>query len=213
MMNQEQLLHRILSYCHFDDKHPIYRSFLSVPRNRFVEDEDRDFAYDDRPLPIGEGQTISQPTMIFSMLDKLQCSQESRVLEIGTGSGYHTALLTHLCKEIYTVERNSALLSCAKQRLDKMGLKNIQFKLGDGTLGWKEKAPYDRIIVTAGAPYVPDNLKAQLKIGGILVIPVGDEFRQQVFRIKRKSETIYEKKTYEGCVFVKLIGLDGWGEE
>jgi protein-L-isoaspartate(D-aspartate) O-methyltransferase len=166
-------------------------------------------AYLDRPLHVGFGQTISQPLIVAMMTEALFLTGEEKILEIGTGSGYQAAILAELCKELYTIERIRDLSVRARVALYKLGYKNIKLKIGDGTLGWPENAPYDRIIVTAGAPCVPDALKQQLFDGGRLLIPVGGEDIQSLELITRTGDS-FETKKLTGCRFVKLIGKEGW---
>ncbi len=180
-----------------------------VPRHLFVDEALYSQAYGDFPLSIGEGQTISQPFMVAIMTEALELKGKERVLELGTGSGYQTAILAETCYKVYSIERISALASQARKVLDKLGYGNVVVKIGDGTLGWKEEAPFDAIIVTAGAPDIPQPLVAQLNIGGRLVIPVGSEFVQSLIRV-RKTEKGIEKEDMGGCRFVKLIGEHGW---
>ncbi len=180
-----------------------------VPRHEFVSKGLEDQAYMDRPLPMGLGQTISQPLIVAMMTEALFLTGNERVLEIGTGSGYQAAILAELSKEVYTVERHRDLSIRARIALYKLHYKNIKLRIGDGTLGWPEFAPFDRIIVTAGGPSVPDALKEQLAEGGRMVIPVGGEDLQSLELITRKGRE-FEKKTLTGCRFVKLVGHQGW---
>jgi protein-L-isoaspartate(D-aspartate) O-methyltransferase len=182
-----------------------------VPRHVFVEEALQDSAYEDYPIPIGEGQTISQPYMVALMTELLDLNAESVVLEIGTGSGYQAAVLAQLAKQVYTVERLAKLAATARIVLDQLKCYNVQIRVGDGTLGWSEYAPYDGIIVTAGAPSVPETLIGQLAENGKLVIPVGDRF-SQVLQVITKQANRLETKTSCHCVFVKLIGKNGWSE-
>jgi protein-L-isoaspartate(D-aspartate) O-methyltransferase len=187
----------------------VLKAMQEVPRHYFVEENLRDEAYDDTPLPIGEGQTISQPFMVAIMSELLMLKGQETVLEIGTGSGYQAAILSILCKQVYTVERIEKLSLNAKSIVERLGFDNIEFRVGDGTLGWPEKAPFDGIIVTAGAPNIPEVLTAQLKDGGRLLIPVGDRFTQTLKRsIKTGKEIVTE--SFTGCRFVDLIGEYGW---
>ena len=183
-----------------------------VPRHLFVDEAFYGQAYGDFPLPIGEEQTISQPFMVAVMTEALELKGDERVLELGTGSGYQTAILAELCHKVFSIERISPLAGRARKVLDKLGYGNVVVKIGDGTLGWKEEATFDAIIVTAGAPEIPQPLTEQLKIGGRLVIPVGGEFMQSLIRI-RKTEKVIEKEDLGGCRFVKLIGEHGWKVE
>jgi len=185
--------------------------FRRLKREKFVPPEARKDAYEDFPLPIGEGQTISQPYMTALMTQRLELKGEEKVLEIGTGSGYQTAILAELSKEVYSVERISSLAQGAKRLLRKLGYTNIRILVTDGTLGWEEFSPYDRILVTAGTKEVPAPLLAQLKNGGIMVIPVGDIYSQELEVIRKEKDNI-RTKTVEKCVFVPLIGMYGWKE-
>ncbi len=180
-----------------------------VPRHLFVDEAFYGQAYGDSPLPIGEEQTISQPFMVAVMTEALELKGDERVLELGTGSGYQTAILAELCHKVFSIERISSLAGRARKVLDKLGYGNVVVKIGDGTLGWKEEAPFDSITVTAAAPEIPEPLTDQLKIGGRLVIPVGGEFMQSLIRV-RKTEKGIEKDDMGGCRFVKLIGEHGW---
>lgn len=180
-----------------------------VPRHLFVDGSLQDGAYDDCPIPIGEGQTISQPYMVALMTELLDLSDEGSVLEIGTGSGYQTAILAEVAKQVYTIERIPTLAERAMRVLEQLEYNNIQIRIGDGTLGWSDHAPYDGIIVTAGAPSVPEVLIEQLAENGKLVIPVGDRF-SQILQIMTKQDNRIETKTSCHCVFVKLIGKNGW---
>jgi protein-L-isoaspartate(D-aspartate) O-methyltransferase len=184
-------------------------SFRRVPRHLFVPQEQLDSAYEDHPLPIGLGQTISQPYMVAYMLQELFLKGKEKVLEIGTGSGYQTALLSGLSASIYTVERLPGLSFDAEKILKTLGFNNSTLKIADGSIGWKEQAPFDRIIVSAGAPDTPHSLVDQLADKGIMVVPVGDEFFQELFRITKNGSGIKTERL-TGCVFVKLIGKEGW---
>jgi protein-L-isoaspartate(D-aspartate) O-methyltransferase len=180
-----------------------------VPRHLFVEEALVKQAYSDHPLPIGEKQTISQPYMVALMTEALELKGNERVLEIGTGSGYQTAILAELTEKIYSIERIRSLYIKARRILDKLGYLNIVLKVGDGTLGWKEEAPFHGIIVTAGSPEVPQPLVDQLAVGGRLVIPVGDRYTQSLIRVDRVKEGI-KKTDLGGCRFVNLLGQHGW---
>ncbi len=184
-------------------------AFLEVPRHRFVEEYLKYKAYDDYPLSIGYGQTISQPYMVAIMTEALAPKPHERILEIGTGSGYQAAILSRLCATVYTIERISALASRARWTLDDLGYFNIHIRIGDGTLGLPLDAPYDGIIVTAGAPHVPEALVDQLTEGGRLVIPVGDQGLQDLRRITRSPDGVSDE-SLGGCRFVRLIGKNGW---
>jgi protein-L-isoaspartate(D-aspartate) O-methyltransferase len=166
-------------------------------------------AYDDHPLPIGEGQTISQPYMVAIMTELLELRGEEKVLEIGTGSGYQLAILAELARAAFSVERFGPLADQSRDRLRELGYRNIEIRTGDGTLGWPEHAPFDGIIVTAGAPRIPPPLIEQLSEGGRLVIPVGEERHQELYRVVKEGGGT-RKEYFGGCVFVPLVGEHGW---
>ena len=188
----------------------VIEAMLKVPRHFFVEEAMSAQAYSDSSLPIGEKQTISQPYMVALMTELLQLTGTEMVLEIGTGSGYQAAILATIAKKVYTVERIRPLALRARKALDRLGLLNVNIKIDDGTDGWATEAPFDAIIVTAGAPEIPQALVAQLKVGGRLVIPVGSQSEQTLVRIcKREDGTIVQENSV-GCRFVKLIGKFGW---
>ncbi|MGC8966096.1 MAG: protein-L-isoaspartate(D-aspartate) O-methyltransferase [Caldimicrobium sp.] len=189
----------------------VLKAMLKVPRHLFVPSSLRDQAYGDFPLPIGEGQTISQPYIVALMTEALELKGKERVLEIGTGSGYQTAILAELATWVYTIEKYSTLQEKAKAILFELGYKNISFKIGDGTLGWQEAAPFDAIIVTAAAPQIPLPLIEQLAEGGRIVIPVGDEFSQVLVKGIKKGGTLHTK-SLEPVRFVKLVGEYGFKE-
>jgi protein-L-isoaspartate(D-aspartate) O-methyltransferase len=182
-----------------------------VPREEFVPHEFRQRAYEDAPLPIGEGQTISQPYIVAAMTAALHLRDNDRVLEIGTGCGYQAAILSHLAKIVFTIESRSALASSATARLDRLGFEKVHVHCGDGTLGLPELAPFDAILVAAAAPAVPEPLRAQLAEGGRLILPVGDAENQELLRIERHGNS-FETLTLEACRFVPLIGYHGWKE-
>ncbi len=190
----------------------VLAAMRKVPRHLFVPEAIRQRAYDDMALSIGEGQTISQPYMVAIMTELLELTGSERVLEIGTGSGYQAAILAELSREVYTVERIAALGARAERQLQALGYSTVQVRIGDGTSGWPEKSPFDRIIITAGAPKIPEPLLEQLGEGGILLSPVGDRYSQQLVRvIKREGSTRQEFHTL--CVFVPLIGRHGWKDD
>lgn len=190
----------------------VLNAMRTVPRHLFVDGSTQNRAYDDMALPIGEGQTISQPYMVAVMTELLGLTGKEKVLEIGTGSGYQAAVLAHLAKEVFTIERIASLAEKAEQRFRDLAYFNIHVKIGDGTLGWPEKAPFDGIIITAGSPKMPDPLKEQVSENGIIVIPVGSRYSQQLLRIK-KTESGFEEEYHTPCVFVPLIGEHGWKEK
>jgi protein-L-isoaspartate(D-aspartate) O-methyltransferase len=183
-----------------------------IPREIFVPPEERHWSYEDRPLPIGFGQTISQPFIIALMTSSLELTGKEKVLEVGTGSGYQAAILAELSRMVITVERLPFLAETAKKALDSLGYKNVGVRLAEPALGWQVEAPYDAIIVTAGAPKVPERLLSQLAIGGRMVIPVGSRYEQDLYKVtKRKDKNIIQN--LGGCRFVSLIGEDAWTEE
>jgi protein-L-isoaspartate(D-aspartate) O-methyltransferase len=183
-----------------------------IPRHLFVEEALQNQAYSDHPLPIGEKQTISQPYMVALMTEALLLSGKEKVLEIGTGSGYQTAILTELSEKVFSIERIRSLAIRARKLLYELGYFNVEIKIFDGTFGWIEERPFDAIIVTAGSPDIPQPLIDQLAMGGRLVIPVGDAFVQDLFRVTKAEEGI-KKEDLGGCRFVKLIGKYGWETE
>ena len=185
-----------------------------VPREAFVTEKYEDYAYDDGPLPILEGQTISQPYVVALMIEALKLKTGDRVLEIGTGSGYAAAVLSKIAAEVHTVERIVALARFARQNIAALGYENVYVHSGDGTLGWPPHAPYDGIIVSAGGPRVPEALKRQLAVGGHLVIPIGKEQRaQQLVRVSRVNEMKFRERKLGHVRFVPLIGEQGWEKE
>jgi protein-L-isoaspartate(D-aspartate) O-methyltransferase len=180
-----------------------------IPRHLFVEEALQSQAYTDHPLPIGEKQTISQPYMVALMTEALLLTGKEKVLEIGTGSGYQTAILAELSERVFSVERIRSLAIRARKLLYELGYFNVEIKIFDGTFGWTEESPFDAIIVTAGSPDIPQPLIDQLAMGGRLVIPVGDPFVQDLFRVTKTEEGV-KKEDLGGCRFVKLIGKYGW---
>lgn len=191
------------------DKESLKEYFLSLDRAYFLEEKQKTEAAFDYPLPIGYGQTISQPTLVLKMTELLDLMDSHRVLEIGTGSGYQTALLAKFSREVYTVERIEALSQRAKERLDGLGFQNISYKIGDGTYGWEEEAPYDRIMVTAAAIRLPKALGHQLAPGGKMVIPVGEKSMQRLFLVEKDKEGNLYMEAVEWVRFVSLVGEDG----
>jgi protein-L-isoaspartate(D-aspartate) O-methyltransferase len=185
----------------------------SVPREKFVPLELVPHAYADRPLPIGAGQTISQPYIVALMAEALALQPTDTVLEVGTGSGYAAAVLSILATRVYTIERHFALADIARERLHRLGYANVEVRRGDGTLGWPDAAPFDAISVAAGGPEVPPSLVQQLAVGGRLVIPIGPEDQQRLVRITRLSPTEVVREDLGDVMFVPLIGEEGWSEE
>jgi len=180
-----------------------------IHRHLFVEEALIGEAYNDHPLPIGHKQTISQPYIVALMTEALELTGKEKTLEIGTGSGYQTAILADLSNEVYTIERIRPLMEKARDLLDSLGYLNIRYKAFDGTLGWREHEPFDAIMVTAGAPQTPEPLIGQLAEGGRMIIPIGDRFSQELIKITRGKDGV-RKKNLGGCRFVDLIGVHGW---
>ena len=189
----------------------VLAAMARVPRERFLPPEDRSSAYEDRPLPIGQEQTISQPFIVALMTEALGLTGSEKVLEIGTGSGYQTAVLAELARLVVSVERLPALAVAARKVLDSLGYTNIVTHLAGETLGWPEDAPYDAIITTAGAPRIPPELVDQLAIDGRLVIPVGTRYEQELYKLTRRK-TKNEIQDLGGVRFVSLIGKGAWEE-
>jgi protein-L-isoaspartate(D-aspartate) O-methyltransferase len=188
----------------------VIQAFKKVPRHLFLDEALWPQAYEDHPLPIGEKQTISQPYIVALMSESLRMTGKERVLEIGTGSGYQTAILAELAEEVYSIERIPSLAKRARKTFDNLKYTNIVVRIGDGTNGWKEYSPYYGIIATAGAPEAPDPLLQQLEVNGKLVIPIGDEHLQDLRVYIKEAEDTYREESLGGCRFVKLIGEHGW---
>jgi protein-L-isoaspartate(D-aspartate) O-methyltransferase len=192
---------------------PLLDAMRIVPREAFMPEELAEFAYEDTPLPIEEGQTISQPYIVALMIAAAEARPEARVLEIGTGSGYAAAVLSRVVAQVYTVERHEALVDLARRRFQTLAYRNIEVLHGDGSLGWPAHAPYDAIIVTAGGPHVPQQLRDQLAVGGRMVIPVGPDPRsQQLVRVTRVTRDRFEEEELAAVRFVPLVGAEAWGE-
>ena len=190
----------------------VLAAMARIPRERFVPSQEQQLAYEDRPLPIGLDQTISQPFIVALMTEALELTGDEKVLEVGMGSGYQAAILAELAWHVVTIERLPALAEVAGKVLDQLGYTNIEMHLAEEILGWREGAPYDAIIVTAGAPRVPVDLLAQLAINGRMVIPVGSRYVQELYKItKRRGKNIIQN--LGGCRFVSLMGKDAWEEE
>lgn len=190
----------------------VLKAIAKVERHKFVPDALNMHAYKDKALPIGFGQTISQPYTVAFMTQALQVGDGDKVLEIGTGSGYQAAILAHMGVQVFSIERQYDIYQRTQKLIDEMSLR-VHAKYGDGTLGWAEFAPYDGIIVTAGAPVVPESLKKQLAVDGRLVIPVGDRNSQSLEILRKKEDGTFEQKSEPQFVFVPLIGREGWQEE
>lgn len=189
----------------------VLAAMASVPRHEFVAEEHRSQAYGDFPLPIGEGQTVSQPYIVALMLEALSLAGTETVLEVGTGSGYVSALLAQLAKHVYSIERHQSLAQSAVTTLTRLGYRNLDVRVGDGTQGWPEKSPFDAIVVSAAAPHVPQPLFEQLREGGRMVIPVGPADAQEL-QLVGKQEGRAVVTVLEGCRFVPLIGGQGYEE-
>ncbi len=189
----------------------VLQAMLAVPRHEFVPAEFLDQAYADQPIPIGEGQTISQPFMVAAMTEALELIGDERVLEIGTGSGYQAAVLSLLARDVYTIESHPSLALAAQERLARLGYRNVHVHTGDGTLGLPEGAPFDAIVVTAAAPQIPPPMIEQLAEGGRLVIPVGPPDHQQLLQVRKTREGLSSESLYD-CRFVPLVGRHGWRE-
>jgi protein-L-isoaspartate(D-aspartate) O-methyltransferase len=190
----------------------VLRAFELTPRHQFVPTGIRHRAYEDSPLPIGSGQTISQPSIHARYLELLELTGHERVLEVGTGSGYQTVLLSHLVEQVFSIERIAALYQGAREAIQRAGANNVSMLLGDGTLGWREYAPYDAILVSAGAPSVPEPLLAQIAEGGRMLVPVGTKEEQRLV-IYRRREGSLESKELAPVRFVPLVGHHGWTGE
>ena len=187
-------------------------AMLKLPRHLFVQVAMASQAYNDTSLPIGEKQTISQPYMVALMTEMLELTGAERVLEIGTGSGYQAALLSLLAKRVYTIERIPSLASVSRKLFDSLGLTNISMKIDDGSVGWSTEAPFEAIIVTAGAPDIPQALVDQLSSAGRLLVPVGDQITQQLALVRKSADGSFTVEKSTPCRFVKLIGSEGWSQ-
>ena len=203
-MINEQLIARGI------DDDAVLEAFRTVPREKFVPQERREDAYRDGPLPIGEGQTISQPYIVASMIQALQPKPEDKILEVGIGSGYAAAVLSRVVESVYGVERYSSLGQQAEERLREVECTNVEVHIGDGTKGWSKEAPYDGIMVSAAAPGIPDELLEQLVVGGCLVIPAGKKQVQQLYQVEKLNDGELKKKELGRVRFVPLVGENGW---
>jgi len=208
---REQLLLEIVRSRGASDRRVI-DAMRRVPRHEFVPEQYRAYAYENRPLPIGERQTISQPLMVATMTEALDVQPQHVTLEIGAGSGYQAAILAELCSQVYTLERHETLAATARETLARLGCANVEVVVADGSQGYAERAPYDRIMVSAGSPSIPDALLRQLKLGGKMVIPVGD-FNYQALTLVEQTSSGPISQEIAGCVFVPLIGEYGWSRD
>src|SRR5215216_1016704 len=194
------------------DRH-VFEAMRRVPREAFVGEGLEEFAYEDAPLPIEEGQTISQPYIVALMTEAAEVKPGDRVLDVGTGSGYAAAVLSRIAGQVYTIERHRRLAETATRRFKQLGYRNIEVRHGDGTLGWPEAAPFDAIIVAAGGPEIPEALRRQLKVGGRLVIPIGALGREQrLVKVERDREDAYHEEDLGPVLFVPLVGEHGWSD-
>ncbi len=206
---EEMVKHQIEGRGITDER--VLSAMREVPRHLFVSEALMDQAYGDFPLPIGEQQTISQPHIVAEMTQCLELSKDDRVLEIGTGSGYQAAILSKIVSKVYTIERIHPLFVRTRKLFDRLKYHNIVTRYSDGTTGWKEEGPFDAIIVTAGSPEIPLVLVNQLAMGGRLVIPVGDQYSQELLKLYRDENGV-QRRNLGGCRFVKLVGEHGWRE-
>jgi len=188
----------------------VISAFGRVERHRFVTDTELPYSYDDRPLPIGFGQTISQPYIVALMTELLELRGREKILEVGCGSGYQTAILAELGGEVYAIERIGELLISSERVLEELGYNRVHTRVGDGSIGWKEAAPFDRILIAAATPSVPKSLIEQLAEGGRLVAPVGSKYEQMLCLVEKGASGTVKITKHGGCVFVPLIGSEGW---
>lgn len=191
----------------------VIAAMADVPRETFVGRGMQEFAYEDSPLPIDAGQTISQPYVIARMLEAARIGERDNVLDVGTGSGYSAALMGRLARHVHTIERVASLAAQAKERFEAMDAANVEVHVGDGSTGWPSAAPFDAIVVAAGAPETPDALRAQLAVGGRLVIPVGDAGVQELLLIRRLDARRFRTESLGAVMFVPLVGAQGWTED
>ena len=206
----ERLIKQLRSKGITDER--VLDAFRKVPRHLFVDGAMYTQAYDDNALPIGSGQTISQPFVVALMTQLLKLGKNEKILEIGTGSGFQTAILAQFSRRVFTIERQRELADVSRRRLRDLGYENIAFKQGDGSAGWENHAPYAKILVTAAAPVIPETLLKQIETGGRMIIPVGDRSYQELI-IYDKTEKGFEKRSEGGVIFVPLVGKHGWKEE
>ncbi len=212
-MNLEEDREKLIEHLRYEiEDEQVLNAMAQVRRELFVPSSSRRFAYEDRPLPIGEGQTISQPFIVALMTQALELTGTEKVLELGTGSGYQAAILAELVRQVITVERLQKLARTARRTLETLGYTNVEVHLATRTLGWPAEAPYDAIMVTAAAPQIPQMLLDQLIVGGRLVIPVGSRWEQDLLQVIKQQEGT-TVKNLTPCRFVPLIGDEAWNEE
>ena len=203
-----QMIRKIMDYGIRDER--VLAAFRAVPRERFVPEDQKEQAFADKALPIGHNQTISQPYMVAIMTQRLEVQPDHKVLEIGTGSGYQAAILSQLAKEVCTIERLKPLLDDAFHRVSELNIRNVRFRLGDGTAGWPDQAPFDRILIAAGAPELPrELLLSHLKDGGLAMVPIGPREEQTLLGVRRRGTELLTEEILP-CKFVPLIGKEGW---
>lgn len=204
-----RMVEQLRSYYKIEDER-VLSAMNAVPRHLFVPSALQSQAYRDNALPLSVGQTVSQPFIVARMTELLELTGRERVLEIGSGSGYQTAVLAILARKVFAIERIPSIAAAAKERLMRLGFRNVSYKVGDGTLGWPVYAPFDTILVAAGGPEIPEPLVDQLEVGGRMVIPIGREERSQVLVRVTKKEVGYSTENCGPCAFVPLIGEHGW---
>jgi protein-L-isoaspartate(D-aspartate) O-methyltransferase len=208
--DREAMVEGLVSLGYLKSK-SVIDAMLTIERHLFVPDNVRDYAYSDQPLPVGEDQTISAPHMVAMMCELLDLEEGHKVLEIGAGTGYHACVVSHITEgNVYSVESIDPLVKRARKNMDSAGCRGVELVLGDGTLGYGEKGPFDRIYVTAAAPDIPPPLVDQLKPGGVLLIPVGSRYMQNLVKVEKDEDGDVKKTTLSGCAFVPLIGKYGW---
>ena len=208
-MQRLRMAERLRDHYHIKDE-CVLETMVRLPRHLFVPEAIKSQAYNDNALPISGGQTISQPFIVARMTELLELNGQEKVLEIGSGSGYQTAVLASLARKVFAIERLANLADEANRRLQTLGIRNVSLKSADGTFGWDTYMPFDVILVAAGGPEVPKPLVAQLKIGGKLVIPIGDGQRSQILVRVTRTESGYSQENFGPCAFVPLIGEHGW---
>jgi protein-L-isoaspartate(D-aspartate) O-methyltransferase len=208
-MQRHQMIDRLRGHYRIGDER-VLEVMSTLPRHRFVPEAIKSQAYKDNALPIAGGQTISQPFIVARMTELLELTGSEKVLEIGAGSGYQTAILASLARRVFAIERLTGLADEARRRLDELGFRNVTLKTADGTAGWDAYHPYDAMLVAAGGPEIPEPLVGQLKVGGRMVIPIGEERRSQMLIRVTRKESGYAQENFGPCAFVPLIGEHGW---